>query len=101
MAGAQQAAWSYDVSGWQKGLNPNAYFNTSYYLSHNPDVAAAHVDPLLHYETSGWREGRDPSAQFSTNKYLAAYGDVKAAGIDPLLHYVSYGQTEGRLAYVV
>ncbi len=101
VAGAQQAAWSYDVSGWQKGLNPNAYFNTSYYLSHNPDVAAAHVDPLLHYETSGWREGRDPSAQFSTNKYLAAYGDVKAAGIDPLLHYVSYGQTEGRLAYVV
>ena len=100
-AGAQQAAWSYDAGGWQKGLNPDAYFNTGYYLSHNPDVAAAHVDPLLHYEASGWKEGRDPSAQFSTNKYLAAYSDVKAAGVDPLLHFVASGQAEGRTAFAV
>ena len=100
-AGAQQAAWSYDTSGWQKGLNPDAMFNTKYYLAHNPDVAAAHMDPLLHYETFGWKEGRDPSAAFSTNKYLAAYTDVKAAGMDPLLHYVEYGQAEGRMAFKV
>ena len=70
-----------------------------YYLSHNPDVAAAHINPLLHYEQYGWTEGRDPSAQFSTHKYLAAYSDVKAAGADPLLHYVAYGQGEGRTAF--
>ncbi len=98
-AGAQQAAWGYDNGGWQKGLSPDALFDTAYYLSHNRDVAAAHVDPLLHYETFGWKEGRDPSAQFSTSKYLTAYADVRAAGLDPLLHYVVYGQGEGRTAF--
>jgi uncharacterized protein YkwD len=100
-AGAQQAAWSYDASGWLKGLNPDAFFDTTYYLSHNPDVAAAHIDPLLHYEDFGWKEGRNPSAQFSTSKYLAAYSDVNAAGMDPLLHYVEFGQAEGRQAFAV
>lgn len=95
-AGAQQAASGYDTAGWQKGLNPDAWFNTNYYLSHNPDVAAAHMDPLLHYETYGWKEGRNPSADFSTNKYLGVNSDVKAAGMDPLLHFISYGQAEGR-----
>ena len=95
-AGAQQAAWSYDAAGWRKGLNPDALFDTKYYLAHNPDVAAARVNPLLHYETNGWKEGRDPSAAFSTGKYLAAYADVKAAGVDPLLHFVVSGQAEGR-----
>ncbi len=100
-AGAQQAAYLYDHGGWQAGLKPNALFDTSYYLAHNPDVAAAHIDPLLHYEEYGWKEGRDPSAQFSTTKYLAAYTDVHAAGMDPLLHYVAYGQSEGRAIFAV
>ena len=100
-AGAQQAAYAYDHGGWQAGLNPDAFFDTNYYLSHNPDVAAAHIDPLAHYEATGWQEGRDPSAAFSTNKYLAAYADVRAAGIDPLLHYVVNGQAEGRTAFAV
>ncbi len=95
-AGAQQAASSYDAAGWRLGLNPDALFDTRYYLAHNPDVAAARINPLLHYEAYGWKEGRDPSAAFSTGKYLAAYADVKTAGIDPLLHYVAYGRNEGR-----
>ena len=99
-AAAQQAAASYDATGWQHGLNPDRLFDTAYYLSHNPDVAAAHINPLLHFEANGWKEGRDPSAAFSTKKYLAAYSDVKAAGIDPLLHYVQSGQAEGRTAFV-
>ncbi len=98
IAAQQQAAWSYDASGWQRGLSPDAFFDTKYYLSHNPDVAAAHYDPVKHYEQYGWREGRDPSAQFSTHKYLAAYPDVRAAGADPLDHFLRYGQTEGRVA---
>jgi hypothetical protein len=101
VAGQQQAAASYDATGWQKGLNPNAFFDTNYYLSHNADVVAAHINPLLHYEQYGWHEGRDPSAAFSSNKYLAAYSDVKAAALDPLLHYVQYGQGEGRTAFAV
>ncbi len=100
-AGAQQAAASYAATGWQKGLNPDAWFDTNYYLAHNPDVAAAHVNPLLQYETVGWTQGRDPSALFSTNKYIAAYADIAAAHVNPLLHYVNIGQSEGRQAFAV
>ncbi|MGI4950360.1 MAG: hypothetical protein ACRYGM_00995 [Janthinobacterium lividum] len=100
-AAQQQAAYGYDSTGWLAGLNPDAWFDTKYYLAHNPDVAAARIDPLRHYETSGWREGRDPSAQFSTRKYLAANPDVASAGLDPLLHYVAFGRAEGRAALAV
>lgn len=97
-AAQQQAAAAYGLSGWRQGLNPDAFFDTNYYLSHNPDVAAAHLDPVKHYEQYGWREGRDPSKQFSTTKYLATYSDVRAAGLDPLVHFLVYGQAEGRVA---
>ena len=100
-AGAAQAAWSYDTIGWQRGLDPDPFFDTNYYLGHNPDIAAAHVNPLAHYEAFGWQEGRNPAASFSTNRYLAANPDVAAAGVNPLLHYVENGQAEGRPIYPV
>ena len=100
IAGQQQASWSYDATGWRQGLNPDALFDTNYYLAQNPDVRAAGVDPLKHYEAFGWREGRDPSLLFSTGKYLAANPDVRAAAALPLLHYMQYGQYEGRMAFL-
>ena len=99
-AGSKQAAWSYDTTGWQHGLNPDALFDSNFYLARNPDVRAAGADPLKHYEQYGWREQRDPSLLFSTSKYLAANPDVKAAAANPLLHYMQYGQNEGRLAFL-
>ena len=83
-------------AGRRQGRNPDALFDTSYYLQRNPDVKAAGVDPLLHCERNGWKEGRDPSAQFSTSKCLAANADVKAAGANPLVHYEQHGMREGR-----
>ena len=74
---------------------PNG-FDYVYYLQHNPDVAAAGVDPFLHFQTIGWKEGRNPNALFDTNGYLATYADVKAAGINPLDHYHQFGWHEGR-----
>jgi hypothetical protein len=71
-------------------------FDAQYYLFHNPDVAAAGVDPLLHYNTVGWQEGRDPNAWFDTSGYLAHNPDVAAAGINPLQHYETTGWQEGR-----
>ena len=100
-AAATQAAASYARIGWERGLNPDAYFNTNYYLAQNPDVARAGVDPLAHYEAYGYQEGRNPSAQFSDAKYLAAYADARAAGIDPLLHFLTIGQAEGHMAFPV
>ena len=100
VAGQQQASWSYDATGWQRGLNPNALFDSSYYLAQNPDVKAAGISPLKHYEFYGWREQRDPGLLFSNSKYLAANPDVKAAGVNPLLHYLQNGQYEGRMAFL-
>ena len=99
-AGQQQAAWSYDATGWRQGLNPDALFDTDYYLAQNPDVRAAGVDPLQHYEAYGWREQRDPSLLFSVSKYLTMNPDVRAAGVNPLLHYLQFGQYEGRMAFL-
>ena len=76
-------------------IAPNG-FDYTYYLQHNPDVAAAGVDPLQHFESYGWKEGRDPNPYFDTAGYLAHYADVKAAGINPFDHYVTVGWQEGR-----
>ena len=98
-AAAQQAAASYNGTGWRAGLNPNALFDTRYYLASNPDVTASGLNPVAHYELHGWTEGRDPSASFSTTRYLAANPDVNASGLDPLQHYLQYGQAEGRAVF--
>ena len=71
-------------------------FDAQYYLAHNPDVAAAGVNPLQHYEQFGWHEGRNPNADFDTNYYLAHNPDVAAAGVNPLQHYEQFGWLEGR-----
>lgn len=46
-----------------------SHFDSEYYLSENPDIAAAETDPLWHYVRVGWKEGRDPSADFATFAY--------------------------------
>jgi glycosyltransferase involved in cell wall biosynthesis len=39
-------------------------FNARYYLSHNPDLKARGVAPLIHYAVQGYLEGRLPSPHF-------------------------------------
>ena len=50
--------------GWHEGRDPNAFFSTVVYLSANPDVKAAGVNPLDHFDSAGWKEGRVPSIDF-------------------------------------
>jgi hypothetical protein len=45
-----------------KGTEALSSFDRDYYLRHNPDVAEAGIDPLVHYLVSGRREGRLPKA---------------------------------------
>ena len=71
-------------------------FDYVFYLNHNPDVAAAGVDPFVHFMTFGWTEGRNPNAHFDVNGYLANYPDVDAANVNPLTHYGEFGWREGR-----
>jgi hypothetical protein len=74
----------------------NPLFDALYYLSQNPDVFQAGMDPFFHFNTFGWKEGRDPNPGFDVSGYLAANADVAAAGINPLDHYHQTGWKEGR-----
>lgn len=71
------------------------HFDPSFYLSRNPDVQHAGIDPLIHYTLYGWREGRDPNPEFSTRFYLNDHPDVAAAGVNPFWHYIVAGKAEG------
>ena len=71
-------------------------FDAQYYLFHNPDVAAAGVDPRTHFDSFGWHEGRKANNWFDTAGYRAHYADVAAAGVNPLEHYAQFGWKEGR-----
>lgn len=73
-------------------------FDTKWYLTQNPDLLQAKLDPLLHYLRCGGFEGRDPSPEFCGQWYLDMYEDVRRAGISPLVHYLRYGQKEQRQA---
>jgi FkbM family methyltransferase len=79
-----------------KLIRSSNLFDPDWYLSHNPDVADAGVDPLIHYLKHGGFEGRDPGPNFSSSWYLDTYKDVKEAGLNPLVHFLKYGRQEGR-----
>ncbi|RTZ43180.1 hypothetical protein EKL30_09855 [Candidimonas sp. SYP-B2681] len=68
----------------------------AFYLSHNPDVARAGVNPDLHFSTSGWHEGRNPNGWFDTSWYMQQNADVAAAKINPFSHFEQNGWREGR-----
>ena len=80
-----------------KTISSSDFFDGEWYLTRNPDVKAAGMDPLEHYLLYGWKEGRDPSPKFGTAFYLRQYPDVLANGMNPLLHYLRHGQSEGRI----
>jgi SAM-dependent methyltransferase len=96
------------VSAWRKVLTrvqfrrygrlvkQSGLFEDRYYLSQNPDVAKAGVDPIRHYFVRGAYEGRDPHPLFDSTYYLAQNPDVASAGVNPLAHYLVRGAYEGR-----
>ncbi|MBO9425011.1 hypothetical protein J7444_09790 [Labrenzia sp. R4_1] len=76
-------------------------FDQSFYLSQNPDVAAALEAGTLssaldHFNLIGWKEGRDPSTVFDTSFYLEQNPDVAEAGVNPLEHFNLFGSNERR-----
>ena len=77
-------------------MRSSSLFDEAWYLTKNPDVALAKIDPMRHYLLFGGLEGRDPSLHFCSAWYLTRYEDVNKAGINPLVHYLKYGKKEGR-----
>jgi hypothetical protein len=96
----------YNNHGWKEGANPNEVFNTDEYLTNNPDVKDAGVNPFTHYTTHGQAEGRAPNATFPAladfdwETYVNSNPDLQAAGITTKEaaydHYITYGHAENR-----
>ncbi|BGE86819.1 glycosyltransferase [Methylosinus trichosporium] len=67
-------------------VNERRFFDKTYYLKANPDVAASKANPFKHFMRHGWREGRNPSAAFDCLYYLATR-DLSLE-TNALTHYV-------------
>ncbi|GAB0116260.1 glycoside hydrolase family 99-like domain-containing protein [Acidisoma sp. 7E03] len=67
-------------------VNPNPDFDSDYYLTLYPDIAAAGVDPFAHYIEIGFREDRNPSPDFDTAFYRSRYLRYQPH-INPLLDF--------------
>lgn len=57
--------------GASEGRDPNAFFDSDWYLAKYGDVAKSGMNPLDHYIRFGAAEGRDPSPMFDTDWYVA------------------------------
>lgn len=85
-------------------------FDPEFYLTANPDIAIAGIDPAQHYLRCGKAEGRRYKAisisapeiaallpeGFDPDYYLRANPDVADVGADPIEHYLKSGKTEKR-----
>jgi hypothetical protein len=77
-------------------IRNSVFFDKNYYLSSNPDVKTAGIDPAIHYLLFGGKEGRDPGPHFSEREYLSLHPEVGLTSLTALEHYERYGRTEGR-----
>ncbi len=80
----------YVEHGVAQGLDPNPWFDTSFYLENNPDVVRSGMNPLAHYHACGGAEGRSPHPSFNTAAYLAENPEALQSGMTPLLHYLAF-----------
>jgi glycosyltransferase involved in cell wall biosynthesis len=56
--------------GADLGLNPSKYFDTTYYLKCNPDVAQSGMNPFIHYVCNGQAEGREALPKPYESRYV-------------------------------
>lgn len=79
-----------------KLIRESGFFDTTWYLEHNPDVKQSQLEPVRHFLLYGGAEGRDPSDKFSSAWYLGVNDDVRRSGMNPLVHYLKFGISEKR-----
>uniref|UniRef100_UPI001FCC3923 rhamnan synthesis F family protein n=1 Tax=Methylobacterium sp. B34 TaxID=95563 RepID=UPI001FCC3923 len=103
-----QAARHYIQQGAARGLSPSPLFDGPWYLSNNPDVAAAGLNPLLHYLNCGRAEGR-PTCLVAVSEFVAQIADsdlfdaewyraIQAPDVTPAQaarHYLQEGAARG------
>jgi len=75
----------YELEDLQR-IVESKYFDEEYYLSQNPDVKSAGVDPAYHYYVYGWKEKRNPSRDFDTERILTEYPEISKDLINPIIY---------------
>ena len=74
---------------FRAGIDPNPYFDSDWYLSANPDVAAIGIDPLFHYVFYGEDEGRKPNPLFDPLYYIQKHPELKNQSGTLLANFIS------------
>jgi SAM-dependent methyltransferase len=71
-------------------LESSGYFDRAWYLDHNPDVAAARLDPIRHYVNHGAIEGRSPHYAFDTNTFVANRSKTRRPRRNPYVEFLKW-----------
>ena len=84
--GIKDLAEDYFSVGWREGRNPNAHFDTRYYLETNPAVRKSGECPLIHYARKGAAQGLLPSPKPNGARAAAVKPSDAAqkAAVDPV-----------------
>jgi glycosyltransferase involved in cell wall biosynthesis len=119
------AIWHYCIRGWREGNNPSPDFDTQFYLTSNPDILEAGLNPFLHYIVTGKAERRFPNPQvqqaqlerearirhakvsseveiirdsgrFDEPFYASMYPEVQPGPYGLIYHYCDLGWQEGK-----
>jgi GT2 family glycosyltransferase len=85
--------------GGPAGVSPHPLFDGAYYLSQNPALAAAGINPLSDYVGGGALQGRNPNPFFDAAWYLDTNHTVRGAGLNPLVHFLKEGAAAGCQPY--
>ena len=81
--------------GIYSALADSGLFDRDYYLAAHPEIAAAHLDPLVHYIEEGARRGLRPHPEFDVSYYLEQCALSGERPENPLFHYVTVGAARG------
>lgn len=83
----------YLLHGLENRRSPHPLFDADFYLSANPDVDLAAINPLEHYLTQGWKDGRDPNFLFDSTYYTRQLR--LPDDLPPVQHYLASGEAAG------
>lgn len=86
-AGPSDSLLHYLREGAALGYKPNPHFDTRWYLTRYPDVAASRLNPLLHFFRYGAAEGRNPNVWFDV-RYYELQNPNAAGSLNPLEHFL-------------
>ncbi|NYZ17764.1 hypothetical protein HL658_34910 [Azospirillum sp. RWY-5-1] len=95
LAPEEDAAEHFLLHGWRRGVDPNPWFSTRFYLAANPAVADAGICPLVDFVGEGAAQGRRPHPIFDVAWYSERYLGSRPPTPEALRHFLTVGLAAG------